>query len=457
MTVTVAGPINSTGPNPNPANYTFKQTRRILKGHRVGDTRPYMVYLRAAQYPGSRLLGSDWVCGGVIIHERYILTSAACIEEAKHFYVVSGTNKWIPYTELENECIVNGAKKAIWKCVPKSYVFDGEEFDNIRWMVGDIAVVKVEDAFNFEKRVRGCDFVPKKVDFNNRSEELEKARSFGSIAGWGSTDAFEDILADNKDKPLLRTTTKNSIELMEADVQLISEKNCKQRWDPRYHFVIDEQMVCTKDITDDEAMSSLCAAREVNCKELEYSDNDNADDYDDDDTGDPKEASKDRRVRRMFAEPGQMQVHTAGHFHDTRRKNAVPTGGFCENDHGGPLIVGQGKTAVVIGVMSACLTKDVTRKCYGPFLFTSVFRYKNLINCAIDKELGATCRMLLRSSKTPVTETFFDWSGHKEMRAHGTVKKQNKQKRPVAPKGGYRARARNISRTRKPIVRRTTP
>lgn len=32
-----------------------------------------------------------WLCGGVIVHEEYILTSAACIEDAQHFYVVSGT------------------------------------------------------------------------------------------------------------------------------------------------------------------------------------------------------------------------------------------------------------------------------------------------------------------------------------------------------------------------------
>lgn len=34
-----------------------------------------------------------WLCGGVIIHEEYVLTSAACIEDAEHFYVVSGTYK----------------------------------------------------------------------------------------------------------------------------------------------------------------------------------------------------------------------------------------------------------------------------------------------------------------------------------------------------------------------------
>lgn len=74
-----------------------------------------------------------------------------------------------------------------------AYYFDGDDFDNIRWMVGDIAVVKVEDNFNFERRIRGCDFIPKKVDFNNRSADYEKARQVGTIAGWGTTERFGDV------------------------------------------------------------------------------------------------------------------------------------------------------------------------------------------------------------------------------------------------------------------------
>lgn len=68
-------------------------TRRILRGHEVGDTRPYMVYLRPAPSAEPQIAETSWLCGGVIIHQRYVLTSAACIEDVKHFYVVSGTNK----------------------------------------------------------------------------------------------------------------------------------------------------------------------------------------------------------------------------------------------------------------------------------------------------------------------------------------------------------------------------
>ncbi|XP_050554162.1 uncharacterized protein LOC118270477 [Spodoptera frugiperda] len=396
-TIVSANPTGSFTPLPN-INNTRLPTRRILRGRTVGDTRPYMVYLRPAAAADPKILETNWLCGGVIIHERYILTSAACIEDAKHFYVVSGLSTWYPFQEQNNECIENGAKKAVWKCVPKSYYFDGDDFDNIRWMVGDIAVVKVEDNFNFERRIRGCDFIPKKVDFNNRSADYEKARQVGTIAGWGTTERFGD-----EDFQQTYRTTINSPALLETDVQLVSKKNCKRRWEPRYHFIIDEHMICTRDSTEDDGMGTVCSDREVNCKELVYSEESSSSSDDD---------HQMKIKRRMMIEPSQLEVHTARHVVDTRRVHKITTGGFCENDHGGPLIIGQGKSSMVIGVMSACLTKDIVRKCYGPFLYTSVYRYRNLITCAIDKDLGPTCRRLLRSSKTPMIETTFDWSNH---------------------------------------------
>ncbi|XP_075986820.1 uncharacterized protein LOC142983703 [Anticarsia gemmatalis] len=362
--------------------------RRILKGQLTGDTRPYMVYLRAASSADAKLADTNWMCGGVIIHERYILTSAACIEDASHFYVISGTHKWYPAEEKNNECINNGAKKAVWKCVPKAYFFDGNEFDNIRWMVGDIAVVKVEDNFNFERRIRGCDFIPKMIKYNNISAELENPGQLASMAGWGSTDYFGDGI---------NIATVNSEDLLETDTVVISKKTCKKRWDPRYHFIIDDHMICTKDPTDAETMSAICSEREVNCKELIYS----------------HEEDDDATSRRWVIDYSQLMVDTAAHINTRRLDRGVVAGGFCENDHGGPLVVGQGKSSVVVGVMSACLTREVTHKCYGPFLSTSVYKYRNLISCAINKDITPVCRTVLRSSKA--TETVFNWKAHSDV------------------------------------------
>ncbi|XP_053619819.1 uncharacterized protein LOC128680597 isoform X2 [Plodia interpunctella] len=367
-----------------------------------------MVYLRAATpAPGAKAtVDNDWLCGGTIIHERYILTSAACIEDVQQFYVVSGTHRYVSPTDKDNECINNGAKKAVWKCVPKSYVFDGKDFENILWMANDIAVVKVEDDFNFKRRIRGCDFIPQKIAFNNVSEELEKPGTTASIAGWGSMEKFS-----SGNSPAGRQGV-NSPTLQEAEVVLLSKRHCKKRWDPRYHHIIDENMICAKDGSDSNVMSEVCSEQEVNCKELVYSD----------------EEDNDNAERRVL-EPKDLVVHYPQHVNVNDSRRAMDAGGFCENDHGGPLVVGQGKSAKVVGVISACMTQEISKKCYGPFLYTSVWKNRHLINCAIDKEMGLTCRKLLRAGKTKLVETIFNWVANTESTQSVTPKQTPRNKR----------------------------
>lgn len=78
------------------------------------------------------------------------------------------------------------------------YVFDGHENDNIRWMNNDIAVVKIEEGFDFTRRIRGCDFVPKPICYNNQSQTLENPGSVVSIAGWGTTSRYNDVSIPSK-------------------------------------------------------------------------------------------------------------------------------------------------------------------------------------------------------------------------------------------------------------------
>lgn len=42
---------------------------------------------------------------------------------------------------------------------------------------------------------------------------------------------------------------------------MISKKNCRKRWDQRYHHIIDESMICAKDGLDTDAMSAVCSVR----------------------------------------------------------------------------------------------------------------------------------------------------------------------------------------------------
>ncbi|CAH2226583.1 jg23013 [Pararge aegeria aegeria] len=197
---------------------------------------------------------------------------------------------------LKNLCLVVGSRV--------DYVFDGKDFHNIRWMINDIAVVKVDEEFNFERRIRGCDFIPKMISYNNQSESLEAPGTVASIAGWGSVDRFGDTFG---------RSTMNSPELLETDVILISKKKCQRQWPERYHQIIQENMVCAKDGVDTDSVSLLCKEKQINCKELVYSD----------------EEKDENRARKFMLDPNNSQIHSSGHLSDTRRAKQT-SGGFCE-------------------------------------------------------------------------------------------------------------------------------
>ncbi|XP_032523369.1 uncharacterized protein LOC116774738 isoform X1 [Danaus plexippus] len=367
-------------------------SRRIISGLEAHNNRPYMVYLKLPSNNPKYKNYRHWLCGGVIIHDQYVLTSAACIEDAKHFYVVSGTYRHNDEDDrFNNICLKNGAKKAIWKCIPRNYVFDGHENDNIRWMNNDIAIVKVEDEFDFNRRVRGCDFVPRPICYNNQTSRYEDPGNVASIAGWGSTDKYNDWV--NKGG------SSTSQDLLEADVVIITKNNCKRQWGPRYHSIIDNYMICSRDTIPE--LSEVCNEKYVECTDIMYS------------------MEESRRVN-----PSELRLHSAFH-NDSGRRQEAGSGGFCENDHGGPLIYGQGSSAIVIGIISACLVKERTNKCYGPYLYTSVYKNRMLINCAIYKDIAGDCTKLFRASDTHIEE-HISWADHPDGPAKNEISKMRR-------------------------------
>ncbi|CAH2242594.1 jg14130 [Pararge aegeria aegeria] len=266
------------------------------------------------------------------------------------------------------------------------YVFDGHENDNIRWMNNDIAVVKVEDGFEFNRKIKGCDFVPKPISYNNQSQTLENPGALVTIAGWGTTSRYNDGVSRRKG---------NGQNLLESHVEIIPKNKCKRRWGSRYHNIIDNYMICTKDIG--QTMSEICNEKYVDCQDINYSEE--------------EDARRDGKVLRSELIPTNLTIHSA--HNDTRRYTSQTNGGFCENDHGGPLVYGTGINSIVIGVISACLVKESTNKCYGPFLYTSVYKNRQFISCAINKDVEPKCRRQFRSGVTHV-EKVMSWKDHSD-------------------------------------------
>ncbi|CAH0721132.1 unnamed protein product, partial [Brenthis ino] len=355
-------------------NTSIVDTRRILYSKKVGPgKRPYMVYLQLTKESAKAHKYRGWLCGGVIVDPFYVLTSAACVEDADKFYIVSGTTKYVDsFDYKKDECVCKHRRKVVWKCIPKNYKFDFK--DSVKWSSNDIAIVKVDKPFKLGVLEKGCEFATDLICYNNISRELEKAGTKGYIAGWGSGGNFREGVYRRQKVHI----PENAKYLQEAKVCIMDNEQCAKKWAKRFREIIAQYMICTKDLT--KRLSEICDKKYANCTDVES-----------------------RRVDQEDDEHAPFRIDVGRHLRDPDDYTArrfVKTGGFCENDHGGPLIVKyQGKERAT-GVISACKIDPKSHRCHGPFLYTSVFQNRQFISCAINKDVEKHCRRVFRSGIT---------------------------------------------------------
>lgn len=85
------------------------------------DNFPQQVYLSLTKESAKAHKYRGWLCGGVIVDRYYVLTSAACVEDADRFYIVAGTTKFVDSFDYKNnDCVCKHRRKVVWKCIPKS-------------------------------------------------------------------------------------------------------------------------------------------------------------------------------------------------------------------------------------------------------------------------------------------------------------------------------------------------
>ncbi|CAG4967646.1 unnamed protein product [Parnassius apollo] len=356
-------------------NRTEVDTRRILYSKRVdAGKRPYMVYLQLTKESAKAHKYRGWLCGGVILSPYYVLTSAACVEDADHFYIVSGTTKFVDSFDYKSDdCVCNHRRKVVWKCVPKNYKFDFQ--DSIKWSSNDIAIVKVKKPFKLGVKEKGCEFATNSLGYNNVSRDLEKAGTKGYIAGWGSVNNFREGVYRRQEGHV----PQNAKFLQEAKVCVMDNEQCAKKWAQKFRSIITQYMICTKDVM--KRLSEICDKKYANCTDME---------------------ENRRHLDKLDEQNSEtFSVDLGRHIRDPDDYTARRSyGGFCENDHGGPLIVKyQGKERV-IGVISACKIDPKRHSCHGPFLYTSVFKNRQFISCAIHKDIEETCRRVFRSGIT---------------------------------------------------------
>ncbi|XP_013184993.2 uncharacterized protein LOC106130642 [Amyelois transitella] len=391
---------NSTDPEEIPdegweyENKTQVDYRRILYSKTVGKgKRPYMVYLQLTKESAKAHKYRGWLCGGVIVDHWYVLTSAACVEDADHFYIVAGTTKFVDSFDYKSDqCVCKHRRRVVWKCIPKNYKFDFQ--DSIKWSSNDIAIVKVDKPFKLKVCEKGCEFAVDRICYNNVSRELEKPGTKGYIAGWGSGNTFREGVYRRQRNGQNPTKPANAKNLQEAKVCIMDNEQCAKKWAQKFRSIITQYMICTKDVM--KRLSENCEKKYANCTDVD----DGRRDLDED--TDVASNSITLDLGRHLRDPD-----------DYTARRSLMQGGFCENDHGGPLIVKYQGRERVVGVISACKIDPKSHSCHGPFLYTSVYRNRQFIACSIHKEIDENCRRVFRTGITH-EEYSVDWDGVQE-------------------------------------------
>ncbi|KAL0811355.1 hypothetical protein ABMA28_009765 [Loxostege sticticalis] len=334
--------------------------RRITGGKQLSQKKRYMVYFVRA--PSSPRAYDAWLCGGALVSNQHIVTSAACVEDVQHMYAIAGYEKMVPTQNLEQDkCANEVKKKVIYTCVPKAYDFDFEKIE--KWAYIDIAVAKVESPYNFGDKVwtEVCSYVPQPIRINY-DKKYQKPGVDTMVMGWGHLDNWR-LPSDTKDY--------NQKNLHYASALIYDTEKCKKFFQEigPMAMIIEKYMICTLDSGNIDA-----GGNPINPPRTLVD-------------GCSPNIARMLQGDLVCQEDGQSVTPEATwSISDVlaRQRNMTRRQGICQNDHGGPLVTWVGGHEVLIGVASVFrITNDY--KCTGPFLRRSELCNKPPVERGFDK------------------------------------------------------------------------
>ncbi|CAH0597749.1 unnamed protein product [Chrysodeixis includens] len=329
---------------------------------------PQPVYLLSSNYSGVQ--PRSWLCGGALVSPSYVLTSAACLKEISHVYVIAGYKKYVIVEKIdEDECTRLTKRRIVTKVLPAGFSLG-------TWYKNDVAIGVVDrpyDFYNMAYKVI-CSYVPGSISINFQSN-YERENTHAVVYGWGGDHGREPG----------RLNDLNSRYMKEGRTIVTDPSVCSSRM----ALPMEANVLCAYG-----AGFMTSDGRDVNPIEL-YDDCARRFNLDEDATGqclddDAYTHSASRRAEnqtkiKTIDEPNRNKSDFNVTNQRRQQFKMEPSSGNCWNDHGGPLVSWIGKTEILIGVaLNSLYTANY--ECQGPFLFISTSKSKDLLQCLLNSE-----------------------------------------------------------------------
>ncbi|XP_045780269.1 uncharacterized protein LOC123877510 [Maniola jurtina] len=235
-----------------------------------------------------------------------------------------------------------------------------------KWRFSYVAVVKVERPFVSSSRSwRDCSYRPDVIPVNF-DPKYEEPGTDAIVLGWGHTSKWRFTNS---------TDDLNQRQLQYASVSVLDNEECKKSFTtPEMEKQIDDYMICTfHDGNLDETGKMIGSRKNANVAI----------------TVDGEEITDMKKVEKYLNSTQKRFNLRDGNMENPRRRK-----GFCQNDHGGPLVTWINDKEHVIGIASV-FRVDNQSNCMGPFLYTSTTKNREFIECILSQTDGKVRRRLV--------------------------------------------------------------